>query len=294
MILLIILVETGVNEIRITTQDTSNAVRDLGNQHKREKIERWLSPPDPSTNHNKALKQRDEGSGAWFLESDAFAKWKKGRNSFLWLCGIPGCGKTILSSAIIKNLDSVLSSQPLLYFYFDFTDTGKQTLESMLRTLIIQLYHKRVETSQHLGSLFSSCQNGHCQPTSESLRKAFFDMIHQVKEIWLVLDALDECHSRSGSSAEGVLSWIRELLNSEQRNVHLIVASRPVHDIESGIMEFAHNDDVVPIQSSDITHDIAAHVRNRVRGDDRLKRWRSRPDVQEEIEINLVGKANGM
>jgi hypothetical protein len=43
----------------------------------------------------------------------------------LWLFGIPGCGKTIPSSAIVKNLDSILSSQPLLYSYFDFSDTGK-------------------------------------------------------------------------------------------------------------------------------------------------------------------------
>jgi hypothetical protein len=266
----------------------------LGNQHKRGKIERWLSPPDPSTNHNKAIKQRYEGSGIWFLESDAFAKWKKARNSFLWLYGIPGCGKTILSSAIIKNLDSVLSSQPLLYFYFDFTDTGKQTLDSMVRTLIIQLYYKRVETSQQLDSLFSSCQDGRRQPTSELLRKVLFDMIDQVKEVWLVLDALDECRARSGSSEEGVLSWIQEVLDSDQRSVHLIVASRPEHEIKSGIMEFAHHNDIVPIQSSDITDDIAAYVHSRVREDDSLKRWRSQPDVQEEIETKLVAKANGM
>ena len=269
-------------------------VKHLGFEERQEKIERWLSPPDPSTNHNKALQQRHEGSGLWFLQSDAFAKWRTRRNSFLWLNGIPGCGKTILSSAIIKELNNTLPSEPLLYFYFTFNDTGKQTLESMVRSLICQLYYKRRDTWSELDSLFSSCQDGHRQATCESLHKALLHMIEQVKEVWLVLDALDECSTRRGPSAEGLLSWIREVLNSEQRNVHLLVTSRPEQDIEVGIMEFAHNDDIVPIQSSLITDDISAYVRTRVRDDNGLKRWRSQPEVQNEIETRLMEKADGM
>ena len=119
-------------------------------------------------------------------------------------------------------------------------------------------------------------------------------MIEQVKEVWIVLDALDECRTRRGPPTKGLLSWIRDLLKSEQRNVHLLVTSRPEQDIESGVREFAHNDDIVPIQSDLITDDIRAYVRTRVREDEGLKRWRSRPDVQKEIETRLMEKANGM
>lgn len=287
-------VKRDVNEIRAEVQGASNAVKHLGLEQRREKIDRWLLPPDPSINYNKALGQRYEGSGLWFLESGAFTKWKTRRNSFLWLYGIPGCGKTILSSTIIKNLDSILSSQPLLYFYFDFNDVGKQTLESMIRALISQLYYKHIETSQQLDTLFSSCEDGRRQPTCRLLCEAFLHMIEQVKEVWLVLDALDECCTRKGPLTEGLLSWIKEVLNSEQRNVHLLVTSRLEQDIESEIMEFAHIDDVVPIQSSLITNDIRAYVRTRVREDNRLKRWRSQPEVQNEIETQLMEKADGM
>ena len=280
--------------MRAEVQDASNAVKHLGFEQRREKIYRWLLAPDPSTNYNKALEQRYEGSGVWFLESDTFAKWKTRQNSFLWLYGIPGCGKTILSSAIIKNLHSILSSQPLLYFYFDFNDIGKQKLESMVRSLISQLYYKYLDTSQELESLFSSCDDGHRQPTSGSLYKVLLYMIEQVKEVWLVLDALDECGTRRGPPTEGLLSWIREVLSSEQRNVHLLVTSRPEHDIEFGIMGFAHNDDIVPIRSSLISDDIRAYVRTRIREDSSLKRWRSHPEVRNEIETRLMEKADGM
>lgn len=278
----------------MTSQNTSDAVKDLGFEQRREKIERWLSPPDPSTNYNKALHQRQENSGLWFLKIDAFAKWNKSQNSFLWLHGIPGCGKTVLSSTIIEELERTVPRQSLLYFFFDFSDTHKQTLESMVRSLINQLYYKHEQTAQQLDSLFSSYGDGRQQPTMESLCKILLHQIEQVKEVWIVLDALDECHTRKGPPTEGLLSWIREVLCSEQRNVHLLITSRLEQDIESGIMEFARDDDIVPIQSSAITDDIRAYVRTRVREDNPLKRWRNRPDVQQEIETRLMEKADGM
>src|SRR5947209_7612016 len=165
-------------------------------------------------NYNKALQQRQEGSGLWFLQIDAFAKWKKTQNSFLWLYGIPGCGKTILSSTIIEDLEKTLRRQSLLYFYFDFSDTNKQTLESMVRSLTSQLYSKCGGASKEFDSLFSSCEYGRRQPSCESLCKAFLHMTELVKEVWIVLDALDECRTRKGQPTKGLLSWIRDLLSS--------------------------------------------------------------------------------
>lgn len=257
-------------------------------------MECWLSPPDPSENYNKALKQRHGHSGLWFLQSETFTKWKAWRNSFLWLYGIPGCGKTILSSTIIKTLDCALSSQPFLYFYFDFNDGRKQDLDSMVRSLIIQLYSKLRNTSKELDALLASCEDGWRQPSLPSLCQTFLQMIEQVEEVWIVLDALDECTTRRGSPTEGVVSWIREVVNLEQGNIHLLVTSRPEQDIKSGIMEFAHHDDIVPIQSSLINEDIRAYVHTRVREDHHLKRWRSQPEVQHEIETQLMKNSDGM
>lgn len=280
--------------MRNAAKDISNNVKILGVEHMQDKIERWLRPPDPSTNYNKALQQRHGGSGGWLLESQVFAKWKTRRNSFLWLSGIPGCGKTILSSAVIKHLDDIKSSQSLLYFYFDFNDTGKQTLESMVRSFGSQLYFKWEDTRTQLDSLFSTCEDGRRQPTCELLCKTLLHMIQQVDEVWIILDALDECRTRRGNATEGLLSWIRDLLNSEHGNIHLIVTSRPEEDLKSEISEWEYNDGLVPIQGDPITADIRAYVRTRIREDKGLKRWRSRPEVQDDIETRLMEKADGM
>jgi hypothetical protein len=36
----------------------------------------WLSPPDPSTNHNIAQKAHHTGTASWFTESKTFWQWK--------------------------------------------------------------------------------------------------------------------------------------------------------------------------------------------------------------------------
>jgi hypothetical protein len=275
----------------------SRDIKEVAFTQKQGEIYRWLSPSDPSTNFNKSLQQRQEGTGLWLLQSSLFKKWHSQQHSFLWLHGIPGCRKTILSSTIIKHLKDTHPDQDqlLLYFYFDFTDAGKQTLDNVIRSLISQLYDKRKDTRKLLDSLFSSCDNGRRQPTCETLCNVFLQMIDQAQEIYIVLDALDESRTRKGPLSEGLLAWIQSLLDLQQRNIHLLVTSRPEHDIEQVLREVAQSDqDIVPLQSDLIEDDIRSYVHTRVRTGDGLKRWRSRPVVLDEIQRVLMEKAQGM
>jgi hypothetical protein len=68
------------------------------------KIRQWISAPDPSTNYQKALKLRQTDTGLWLLESDTYTRWKSAATTPLWLYGIPGCGKTILSSTVLQDI----------------------------------------------------------------------------------------------------------------------------------------------------------------------------------------------
>jgi hypothetical protein len=269
-------------------------IDDLRRNEDYNKIKNWLSPPDSSTNYNKALGQRHKDSGTWLLHSDALIEWKTRSNSFLWLYGIPGCGKTILSSTIVEDLGKSASYSPILYFFFDFNKASHQSLEGMIRSLISQLYHKREDARKPLDLLFRSCGSGHQQPATESLCATFLDMIQEVGDIWIVQDALDECRTRSGSQTEGLLSWMKYLMTSKLANVHLLVTSRQEEDIESALKEWAPAETNIPINGDTITSDIRAYVRGRIHEDDDLKRWASRPQIQDKIETKLMAKADGM
>jgi hypothetical protein len=84
--------------------------------------------PDPSINYNVAREKRQKNTGQWLLDSPAYRDWKTRPSSRLWLHGKPGCGKTIMSSTVVKDVQTIYQHTPraaVLFFYFrhDFKPT---------------------------------------------------------------------------------------------------------------------------------------------------------------------------
>ncbi|KAF2236379.1 purine and uridine phosphorylase [Viridothelium virens] len=277
-----------------TILGTQDAMQRLEFIHQNQQIDRWLHPPDPSTNFNKALQLRQKGTGSWLLKHPAFNKWTTKPGSFLWLHGIPGCGKTVLSTTVLEELRQRLACRPLLYFFCDFNDAMKRTLEQIVRSLISQLYYQQKTSQASLERCFSSRNEGRSQPSCEALCNTFVDMIKGASEVWILIDALDECTTRSGHWTEGILPWMAYIFQLEGTNIHLLITSRLEQDIQASISDWNFNKDIISLQSEIVADDIRAYVRARIREDTELKRWQFRPDVQREIEINLVDRAHGM
>lgn len=269
---------------------TQHVVKDLVSKQRNAELRHWLSPPIPSVNYNKALQQRHAGTGSWFLQSDAFTALKSRKTSFLWLYGIPGCGKTVLSSTIIEHLQS-LSIEHLLYFYFDFNDAMKQTLRGLVTSLIMQLYCTCTSARELLDGFFSL--HKHTQPSCESLSKVLHSMIEQAEEIWIVIDALDECTERKGEPTKGLLSWMQNLMKVHD-NVRCLVTSRPEQEIQMKLNRLTSRKHRIPIQSNLVNGDIAKYIRAKVEKGEELRRWRNHPDVQKEIKQKLMKKSQGM
>jgi hypothetical protein len=70
---------------RVTTVTYQYLVFLTGNQF-RQDLRGWLSPPDPSTNHNIARQSHFEGTATWFFEGDTYKEWKSAA-SLLWIYG---------------------------------------------------------------------------------------------------------------------------------------------------------------------------------------------------------------
>ena len=258
----------------------------------RKRIHQWLSAPDPWLNYNKALKERQAGTGTWFIESKQYTNWKTNSGSFLWLHGIPGCGKTILSSTIIEDVLYHCHHDPtmaVIYFYFDFDDVEKQKYEKMIRSLITQLSLRYKSTPRVLAALFSSCMNGERQPTSDALLTTLQQMIREFDGIFIILVALDECEER-----RELLEDINKIAGWKTEKLHILATSRREKDIEESLDSLINDQGKVCIQSALVNDDIRAYIQKRLQSDQNLKRWRRKPEVQREIETKLMGKADGM
>lgn len=279
------------------TQNTDRGVQSIQAGTRLKDIFKWLSPPDPSADFVKAHKQHHPGTGQWFLGSAAYSNWKRESSSFLWLNGMPGCGKTILSSTIIADMEESIRTASsdtmngtLLYFFFSFQDIEKQSLDKAVRSLITQLYRTTANVRSDVDLLYASHQDGCRQPHSEALLSLLQTLLRKSNDVWLVLDALDEHEDGNGSRAKELLPWIRSLRQGVP-NAHVLVTSRPEPDIKSATEKWASCPEMIPLGKDAVAEDIDGYIRSMVL---KMERWRFRPDVQEMITTVLSSKADGM
>jgi hypothetical protein len=235
---------------------------------------------------------RQVGTGSWFLESDGYAAWKTDPASFLWLHGIPGCGKTILSSIILENILQYCADDPgrvVAYFYFDFNDTEKRSPDSMVRSLICGLSQQCVKIPTSLEHLFSSCENGQQQPPLDSLLEVLRHTIQEFPQSYIILDALDECTDRAELTdiLERMAGW-----NLDES--HLLVTSRKEHDIQRSLESIVDTQNTICLESELVDRDILTYVRQTLSNDKGLRKWQKDPNIRDEIESALVKGAHGM
>lgn len=252
----------------------------------------WLSAPDPSTNYRNVLKQYCNNTGLWFLESDQYVNWKRHAAFSLWLYGIPGCGKTVLSSAILRDVLQHCDNDPgkvVVYFYFDFKDTQKQDPELMLRSLIYQLLQQCFWIPRSIDMLYFSCDNGQRQPSLFELLEVMQQMIQEFPHVYIILDALDECtkHSQLG----GIL---KTMAGGQPQNLHVLVTSRRERYIESLLAGFIDQENMVCMTSKSIDMDIEIYVQQRLSNDRSLRKWQTNVTARQDIQTSLMKGARGM
>jgi archaellum biogenesis ATPase FlaH len=271
----------------IVDASTNNAKTLSRNQEVRlSKIGRWLSAPDPSTNYHKARKQQQAETGLWLLESAKFADWKERAASRLWLYGIPGCGKTILSSTIIEHLLQHYHDDTRIitaYFYFDFNDVQKQDPGLMLRSLLYQLLQRTVVVPTGVNALFKQ------QSSLHTLLQVIREVIQEFTHVYVVLDALDECTQRSE-----LMEILQTVARWQLNNLHLLITSRKERDIQSFSEEYIRDEDAVCLQRDVVDQDIQLYVQQRLRVDKSLAKWNKDAAVMQEIETALMRGACGM
>ena len=227
----------------------------------------------------------------WFLESEEYAKWQASPSSFIWLHGIPGCGKTILSSTVIEDILQHCTNDPgkaAAYFYFDFKDPQKQPSELMIKSLVTQLSQQCIRIPPLLDSLFGSSNNGQRQPSMEALLDVLRQMSEEFPATYIILDALDESADR-----EELMAVIETVAGWQLESLHVIVTSRKERDIESSLESLVDTCNIIPLQRAVVDEDIRKYVHHRISVDKKLKKWQG-GEMQAEIEAALMKGAHGM
>ncbi|KAI0296792.1 hypothetical protein B0F90DRAFT_1819818 [Multifurca ochricompacta] len=269
--------KASTSEIRQSLAVMQQIASEL-NKSKRDQLQKdvrsWLSPPDPSKNHNIACETHHEGTATWFIEGKAFSDWKKA-GSLLWVHGKPGSGKSVLCSMIIQDIEVIREAglASMAVFYFDFRDDAKQNSRGLLSSLLFQLCAQSDRCSGILSRLYSSHVNGFRQPSDSALMHCLEEVLTVSGQCttYIIMDGLDECPKTSGtpSAREKVLRIVKELVCLRHPNLRF-----PLHD-EAGQME-----------------DINNYISFFMNSDTNTRRWRK--DDKELVINKLCQQADGM
>ncbi|KAF7538021.1 hypothetical protein G7Z17_g12712 [Cylindrodendrum hubeiense] len=118
-------------------------------------ILKWLTPIDYGLQQSDYLGRRQPSTGNWLLESEKFLGWLDARNQTLFCPGIPGAGKTILTSIVVDFLNSEFGNDSeigIAFIYCNFRRHNEQKIDDLLTSVLKQLTQSRSSLPEKLDS----------------------------------------------------------------------------------------------------------------------------------------------
>jgi hypothetical protein len=203
---------------------------------KREAILDWLTPIDYAHQQSDFIKRRQAGTGQWLLESTDFQEWMKtGRT--LYCRGIPGAGKTILTSVVVEELNTRFQNDKSIgvaYLYCDFRRHGEQKAEDLLASLLKQLTQGQSSLPDSVECLYDSHKDKGTPPSFGEISRTLQSVAAIYTRTFIIVDALDECQVSDGCR----MRFLSEMLDLQSKcQASLFATSRSIPEINEMFKE---------------------------------------------------------
>lgn len=267
------------------TQESVNKLVRYQEDHKHQAILDWITPIDYAPQQNDFIARRQVGTGQWLLDSAEYQSWVETRGQTLFCPGIPGAGKTIITSVAVDELTSRFQNDKnvcIAYVYFNFRRHDEQDIQGLLSSLLKQLAQGQPLSSK-IKSLYESHHTRRTRPSRTEMSEALRLEIETYSRVFLIIDALDECQVSNNCQQ----SFISELFSLQtQCRMNLFVTSRFIPDIT----EIFRGSRSIEIRASE--HDVRRYI------DDHISHLpsfvRRSEDLQEEVKTAIVKAVDGM
>ncbi|OCT53041.1 hypothetical protein CLCR_09544 [Cladophialophora carrionii] len=180
-----------------------------------------------------------QGTCTWSISTREYREWRAERRpAVLWLTGDAGCGKTVLTNFLVRELrDSIATGSAngeLVCCFFCARDIESQKdAKSLLRALILQIFLVKKDVVGQVKAAYSSIRHEY-EPSFETLWHIFEMAVGTTSCscLYIVIDALDECEEKSRSLfLTKVLHMVQPRgLQSEswRKRIKLIISGQPL------------------------------------------------------------------
>lgn len=224
-------ISLSTKEVASLTKDGVDKVNKYQDDQRRQHILDWISPINSAAQQRDLLDRRQEGTGQWLLSTNEFQQWLNDKQQVLFCPGIPGAGKTILSSVIVDYLESNFNHKldvGIAFLHCNFRQVQEQRSRDLLASILKQLAQALPEIPEPVMDLYDRHQKKQTLPKEQELSVCLHKIAGRLSKIFLVVDALDECENYNGSR-DKLLSVVGDL--QTQWNLSFLATSRYIPEI---------------------------------------------------------------
>jgi ankyrin repeat domain-containing protein 50 len=183
----------------------------------------------------------------------------------------------------------------VVFAYFKYDSSESQQPSRVVSTFIKQLCWKKEQIPQHLLDFYHTYDRDVRIPAFDKYKDNFFRLVKSFDQIFLVIDALDECKQDEQNgihNREQIMNFIFDLAD-DMPCVKFFVTSRRETDITDAFAR--HQTPTIQIEARNVAEDINAYVNDHVENLIRAKKLRlGKPSLKRKIVESLVARAEGM
>ena len=226
-----------------------------------------------------------EGSCEWILRNKSFKSWKESISPaphILWLRGLPGTGKSVLSAFIIQYLRQI--GVDCQFYFFRYGDQTRSPLNSFLRSLAYQISCHVPEYRRKLAKLSEDGFNFHKAESRMLWQKLFAQALFKTnlsKPLYWVIDGLDE--SDSPSTLLNLLSSI----SSSSLPLRILFVSRKNQTLSMAFERLAASINTQYLSPDDSVQDLKIYVQKE------MEFMRATPFFKDHVASTIMNMANG-
>lgn len=134
------------------------------------------------------------------LGSDQYSDWSNGDSQTLWCHGIAGGGKTIFASVVVDSLKAAQINKPsrksragVVCLFIEYERQKEQTVRSLTAAILRQLSEQCEMLPESVIDLFEQYGSTIAHTRFEDISLALTNVMKQFPQVYLIVDALDEC-----------------------------------------------------------------------------------------------------
>ncbi|KIX03194.1 uncharacterized protein Z518_06746 [Rhinocladiella mackenziei CBS 650.93] len=277
-----------LSEVQKGVEDAKKDIEEvLQIQHTQEDndILRWLTPVEYHSQQHDFISKRQPSTGQWLLELEEFQAWLNAPKQTLFCHGIPGAGKTILTSIVIDDLCRRYSRDrtiQIAYIYGNFRQQGTQKVDDLVASLLKQLAQGHSSLPAAVRELYHENQVRKTRPSREDLIRILHVVVTQSSKVFIILDALDELFHDCRTKL------LPEIFKIQAKaNLNIFMTSRPILDVEKEFRECISRKSLeIRAKDEDVESYLESHISE--------LRLNVPENVKEEIKKTISEAAKGM